>query len=135
MSAPFSPSDVTMDNTGVTLMEVYRLLTAMRDQQGESLDGINAHLASLNSKVATHERLHAEGNVRMKNIEREVFGVRRVHEQELRRSERKDAADSKDGIVIKIPTDSKTITALVLTLAAILVAAAMRASAIFHTPS
>lgn len=101
----------------ITLGEVYRRLTDMDERHGEALDRIDGHLGSLNSKVAVHESMHAESNIRLKNVERELFGAKR---------DREEAAKAKDGIVVNVPTDGKTITALFLVLAG-LIAAAVKA--------
>lgn len=101
----------------ITLGEVYRRLTDMDDRHGEALNRIDGHLGSLNSKVAVHERLHAEGNIRLKNVEREIFGAKQEREESAAKS-------SRDGIVVTVPTDGKTIAALLLALAALLAAVA-----------
>lgn len=105
------------DHHDVTLGEVYRRLGDIDERHGGSLDRIDVHLGALNSKVATHERMHAEGNIRIANVEREIYGAKRDRE------ERKAAADAKtDGITINVPMDVKTLTAIVLTFAALLMA-------------
>lgn len=105
---------------GITIDEVYRRLEDMDERHGGSLDRIVTHLGTLNSKVATHERLHAEGNIRLKNVERELFGAKRDREV----AKETAAAERKDGIVITVPTDGKTVAALLLAFAALLAAVA-----------
>lgn len=102
------------DSQEITLGEVYRRLEDMDERHGGSLDRIVTHLGTLNSKVATHERMHAEGNIRLKNVERELFGAKRDRETA--------AAKASEGITVTVPTDGKTIAALILALAALLAA-------------
>lgn len=57
----------------ITLGEVYRRLEDMDERHGGSLDRIVTHLGTLNSKVATHERLHGlRGDARRRPRERRV---------------------------------------------------------------
>lgn len=104
----------------ITLGEVYRRLEDMDERHGGSLDRIVTHLGTLNSKVATHERLHAEGNIRLKNVERELFGAKLDRQAVADQA----ARDARSGIVVTVPTDGKTIAALLLALAALLAAVA-----------
>lgn len=103
----------------VTLGEVYRRLEAMDERHGGALDRIDEHLSTLNSKVANHEKLHAEVGVKLRNVERELFGAKRERE-----AAREADASRKDGIVVAIPTDGKTIMALLLALGALVAAIA-----------
>jgi hypothetical protein len=107
------------DQHDVTLGEVYRRLGDIDERHGGSLERIDSHLGALNSKVATHERMHAEGNIRIANVEREIFGAKRDREERISTAA---AAATKDGIVITVPMDVKTLTALVLTVAALIMA-------------
>lgn len=102
------------DNQGVTLMEVYRRLADIDTRHGDALDRIDNHLGTLNSKVAIHERLHAEGNAKMQSVERELFGARRDRDVIKK--------DAESGIVLNVPTDGKTIAALLIALATALAA-------------
>lgn len=97
----------------ITNGEIYRRLEDIDARHGGALDRIDGHLGMLNTKVSTHERMHAESNIRIQNVEREVF----------RRGKAEDKA-AEDGITITVPTDGKTIVALLVALAALLAAVA-----------